>query len=375
MPIELQNVSCRVDGVEHINNVSLSLQEGTVNVLLGPTLAGKTTLMRLMAGLDQPTEGRIVVNGVDVTRRSIRRRSVAMVYQQFINYPTFSVYDNIAAPLRTKGLSKAEIDRKVMSAARLLKLETSLDRKPLHLSGGQQQRTAIARAIVKDADLVLLDEPLANLDYKLREELRVELPKIFDKSGSIFVYATTEPSEALLLGGRTAALHQGKVAQFAATAEVYRRPRNRIAAQTLSDPPMNFASMVVEGGGRASLHFADDNASTVVPLEAPPSIAQLPPGRYTVGFRAHHLALSPPIPVPVKVLGEVAVAELSGSDSFLHVDTEGGERWLALLAGVHEHAPGERIAIYLDPERFYVFDSRDELVAGPVARAATTGRK
>ncbi len=366
MPIELQNVSCRMSGVDHVSNVSLTLEEGIVNVLLGPTLAGKTTLMRLMAGLDQPTEGRILVNGVNVTGRSIRKRSVAMVYQQFINYPTFSVYDNIAAPLRTKGFSKAEIDGKVMNAARLLKLEASLEKRPLQLSGGQQQRTAIARAIVKDADLVLLDEPLANLDYKLREELRVELPKIFDKNGSIFVYATTEPTEALLLGGRTAALHEGKIAQFADTAEVYRRPLNRITAQTLSDPPMNFAGMVA-AEGQVSLRFTNGGASTLVPFEAPSSIRQLPPGNYTVGFRAHHIALSPRTSASVKVAGEIAVAELSGSDSFLHVDTEGGERWIALLTGVHEHAPGERITIYLDPARFYVFDSHDQMVAAPEA--------
>jgi glycerol transport system ATP-binding protein len=370
MPIELQAVSRRVDAVDHISDVSLTLHEGCVNVLLGPTLAGKTTLMRLMAGLDLPTEGRIVLNGVDVTGRSIRRRSVAMVYQQFINYPAFSVYDNIAAPLRTKGLSKAEIDGKVRKAAQLLKLESSLEKKPLQLSGGQQQRTAIARAIVKDAELVLLDEPLANLDYKLREELRVELPRIFDKTGSIFVYATTEPSEALLLGGRTAALCEGKVAQFADTAEVYRRPLNRITAQTLSDPPMNFAAMVAEGDGRVALHFANDNASGVVPFTASPLVAQLPPGRYTVGFRAHHVALSPRATASVKVRGEVAVTELSGSDSFLHVDTEGGERWIVLLAGVHERPPGERIEIYLDPERFYIFDSRDNLVVAPVGPTA-----
>jgi glycerol transport system ATP-binding protein len=249
----------------------------------------------------------------------------------------------------------------------LLKLESSLEKKPLQLSGGQQQRTAIARAIVKDAELVLLDEPLANLDYKLREELRVELPRIFDKTGSIFVYATTEPSEALLLGGHTAALCEGKVAQFGDTAEVYRKPLNRITAQTLSDPPMNFAAMVAEGEGRVSLHFANHNASAVVPFAASPLIAQLAPGRYTVGFRAHHVALSPRTTASVKVRGEVAVTELSGSDSFLHVDTEGGERWIALLAGVHERAPGERIEIYLDPERFYIFDSRDNLVVAPVA--------
>src|SRR5271168_1424451 len=166
-----------------ITDVSLTLGKGTMNILLGPTLSGKTTLMRLMAGLDKPTVGRIVSNGVDVTGVSVRRRSVAMVYQQFVNYPSLTVYENIASPLRVQGKPRVEIEKRVQEAARLLKLEPYLARTPLQLSGGQQQRTAIARALVKGADLVLLDEPLANLDYKLREELRTELPRIFEASG------------------------------------------------------------------------------------------------------------------------------------------------------------------------------------------------
>ena len=159
--------------------------------------------MRLMAGLDTPTVGRILANGVDVTGVSVRRRSVAMVYQQFVNYPSLTVYENIASPLRVAGVSCGEIDSRVGEAARFLRLDQLLQRLPGQLSGGQQQRTAIARALVKRADLVLLDEPLADLDYKLREEMREELPKVFAQSGAILVYATTEPVEALLLGGVT----------------------------------------------------------------------------------------------------------------------------------------------------------------------------
>src|SRR5262249_46131264 len=154
----------------HVRDVSLTFESGSLNVLLGPTLSGKTSLMRLMAGLDRPTAGRILVDGRDVTGAHVRDRSVAMVYQQFINYPTLSVYENIASPLRVARQTSPEIDRQVREVAHLLKLEPLLRRTPLELSGGQQQRTAIARAIVKRASLVLLDEPLANLDYKLREE-------------------------------------------------------------------------------------------------------------------------------------------------------------------------------------------------------------
>jgi len=178
-----------------------------------------------------------------------------MVYQQFINYPSFTVYDNIASPLRVQGKSRAEIDKRVQEAARLLKLEPYLDRMPLQLSGGQQQRTAIARALVKGADLVLLDEPLANLDYKLREELRTELPRIFEASGAIFVYATTEPSEALLLGGRTICMWEGEILQVGDTPTVYRHPATMRVAQVFSDPPLNVVG-IEKSNGRCSMPAA-----------------------------------------------------------------------------------------------------------------------
>ncbi|HTW28340.1 MAG TPA: ABC transporter ATP-binding protein, partial [Acetobacteraceae bacterium] len=178
MSLRLDSVSLSAGGVAMIRDVSLELQRGTMNLLLGPTLSGKTSLMRLMAGLDRPDAGRVLIDGRDVTGIPVRRRSVAMVYQQFVNYPTLSVYENIASPLRVAGLPRAEIEQRVQQAAKLLHLEPLLDRLPPQISGGQQQRTAIARALVKRADHVLLDEPLANLDYKLREELREELPRL-----------------------------------------------------------------------------------------------------------------------------------------------------------------------------------------------------
>ena len=195
MTLGFKGVSQVVAGQAHILPTDLTLQRGTMNVLLGPTLSGKTSLMRLMAGLDKPNTGQVLWEGKDVTGVRVQDRQVAMVYQQFINYPSMTVYDNIASPMRVGGTSAGEIDAAVRKTADLMKLTPMLERKPLELSGGQQQRCALARALVKNAGLVLLDEPLANLDYKLREELRIEIPKIFEEAGSIFVYATTEPEE------------------------------------------------------------------------------------------------------------------------------------------------------------------------------------
>ncbi|MGD9295455.1 MAG: ABC transporter ATP-binding protein, partial [Roseobacter sp.] len=235
MTLVLEGVSKTVGGSTHIYPTDLELKNGTMNVLLGPTLSGKTSLMRLMAGLDVPATGRVIWNGEDVTGMPVQDRKVAMVYQQFINYPSMTVYDNIASPMKLVGQSRSEIDARVRETAELMKLTPMLDRKPLELSGGQQQRCALARALVKNAGLVLLDEPLANLDYKLREELRAEIPRIFEESGSIFVYATTEPEEALLLGGNTAALWEGRVTQFGPTPSVYRKPVDATTARVFSD--------------------------------------------------------------------------------------------------------------------------------------------
>ena len=248
MSVTLEHVTRTVDGIPTIRDVSLTLERGTLSVLLGPTLSGKTSIMRLLAGLDRPTTGRVLVEGKDVTGFDVRQRSVAMVYQQFINYPSLTVYENIASPLRVQGRPREEIDRRVQEAAKLLRLEPYLKRTPLQLSGGQQQRTAIARALVKGADLVLLDEPLANLDYKLREELRTELPRIFEASGAIFVYATTEPSEALLLGGNTVCMWEGEVLQAGDTSKVYRQPDTLRVAQVFSDPPLNIVGIEKKNG-------------------------------------------------------------------------------------------------------------------------------
>lgn len=363
MTIELKGVAKTVEAETHIHPTSLTLEKGTMNVLLGPTLSGKTSLMRLMAGLDRPTEGRILWNGADVTGLSVRNRDVAMVYQQFINYPGMTVYENIASPLRLRGMSKAEIDRRVRAAAELMKLnERQLARKPLELSGGQQQRCALARALVKDAGLVLLDEPLANLDYKLREELRAEIPKIFEDSGAIFVYATTEPHEALLLGGNTACMWEGRITQFGLTPDVYRQPADATTAQVFSDPPMNFLP-VVKAGDR--LNFGDGQS-----VGAAGTLANLPEGSYLAGFRPNHLHVQRHGADVLAFAASVVGTEITGSESFVHMDHQ-GQRWVALVHGVQDIATGTAREVYVDPRYVYIFNAEGRLVdAGSYASAA-----
>jgi glycerol transport system ATP-binding protein len=355
--VALENVTRLVDGIPTIRDVSLTLEKGTLSVLLGPTLSGKTSIMRLLAGLDKPSTGRVLADGQDVTGFDVRKRSVAMVYQQFINYPSLSVYENIASPLRVQGKPRDEIEKRVAEAAKLLRLEPYLNRTPLQLSGGQQQRTAIARALVKGAELVLLDEPLANLDYKLREELRAELPRIFEASGAIFVYATTEPSEALLLGGRTVCMWEGKALQAGETPKVYRHPDTIRVAQVFSDPPLNLVNAEKRDG---MIHYA-----TGVSAPASGLYAGLDNGQYRVGFRAHQLELANGQPGRHVFPATVTVTEITGSESFVHM-TRDDLNWVAVLQGVHEFEPGDALEAVLDPDNVFVFDNPGgRLVAAP----------
>ena len=354
MTLELKGVSKTVDGEVHISPTDLVLEKGTMNVLLGPTLSGKTSLMRLMAGLDVPQEGRIFWQGEDVTGMRVQDRKVAMVYQQFINYPSMTVYENIASTLRLLGTSAAEIDRAVQKSAALMQLTPMLQRKPLELSGGQQQRCALARALVKDAGLVLLDEPLANLDYKLREELRVEIPKIFEEAGSIFVYATTEPEEALLLGGNTATMWEGRVTQFDLTPKVYRQPVDATTARVFSDPPMNFLKITKSDG---QILFGDGQR-----INAAGPMAALSDGRYVAGFRPNHLEILSHGSDAMRFETRLVVTELTGSETFVHLDHH-GEKWVGLVHGVHNLPLGSALQVYLDLRHVYVFSEAGDLVA------------
>ncbi|MDV6319021.1 ABC transporter ATP-binding protein [Chromohalobacter sp. HP20-39] len=347
MSLILENIDQQVGGESHITDVNLELQPGSFNVLLGRTLAGKTTLMRLMAGLDTPTRGRVIMNGQDVTGVSVRHRNVSMVYQQFINYPSLSVYDNIASPLKLAKVSRSEIDRRVRNIAEMLHIEHLLGRLPLELSGGQQQRTAMGRALVKDADVVLFDEPLVNLDYKLREEFREELRTVFSERNCIAVYATTEPAEALALGGNTAVLHEGRMLQYGRTEDVYHRPQDILTAEMFSEPSINILDGIVSEGELTfdrKEHFALDY-----------DLKRLPSGNYRFGVRASHISLTPQTSDDITVNMIVDLAEISGSETFLHVHNE-LFHMTVYLEGIHEFPVDAPVTLYFPAHKIYAFD-------------------
>jgi glycerol transport system ATP-binding protein len=359
MDIVLDGVSKIVNGETHINNISLKIESGATNVILGHTLAGKTSLLRLMAGLDRPTSGRILVDGKDVTGLSVRKRSVAMVYQQFVNYPSMTVYNNIASSLKMGGMSKSEIDRKVRKTAAMLHIEALLERLPAELSGGQQQRTAIARSLVKNVDLLLLDEPLVNLDYKLREELQVELQDIFKQRKAIVVYTTTEPAEALILGGNIVVIHEGKVLQTGSTPEVYRNPETINVAQVFSDPPINLLNGTIQTD---TIRLGND---IEIPLNSHHNILKsVPTGNYIFGVRPNHIHLSRAGKKDAEIRVKVELAEINGTETFIHVHH--GEFHLVVQEdGIHPLQIGSDIPIYVDPALLFVYDETGSLFSSP----------
>ncbi len=352
MQLTLEGINKKVGPQTWLHNMNIAPRSGAVTVLLGATQAGKTSLMRIMAGLDVPTTGRVTVDGRDVVGVPVRDRNVAMVYQQFINYPSLKVRDNIASPLKLRG--EKNVDQRVRELAEKLHIEMFLDRLPAELSGGQQQRVALARALAKGAPLMLLDEPLVNLDYKLREELRDELTALFAAGDSTVVYATTEPGEALLLGGYTAVLDEGELLQYGPTAEVFHKPASLRVARAFSDPPMNLLTAMatpegvqLDGGPLLALGLAS---------KATPKL--------TVGMRANAVRVHAQ-PGDVALPGQVELAEISGSDTFVHVHTLVGEL-VAQLTGVHHFELGAQVTLYFNPAQVYVFDAQGMLVLAPV---------
>ncbi len=343
MTLSVKNVTKIVAGQAHIKPTTLTLETGHFNVFLGKTGAGKTSLIKMMAGLDPIADGQIIMDGQDVTKLSTQKRNISLVHQFFVNYPHMTVYDNIASPLKVAGMAKSEIQGRVEEAADILQLRPMLNRRPHELSGGQQQRTALARAIAKESRAVFLDEPLANLDYKLREELREQLPELFAGRGAVVVYATSEPEEALLLGGYTGLMDDGAVVQFGPTAMLYRKPESLMAASVFSDPPINSAAVRKMG-----------STITMGATSWPAPDESLADGDYVVAIRPHHVTPTQTATNTVALSGEVLVTELSGSESSAHFRMADAD-WVSLSHGVHPYEIGEQHPFYLDPTACFYF--------------------
>lgn len=368
MALELQNVSLLVEEQPYLNDVSLKFEAGSFNVLLGRTLAGKTSLLRVLAGLDKPSHGRVFYNGHNVTGVTVQKRDLSMVYQQFINYPHMTVWENIASPLQLAKVSSGEINKRVKKISEMLHIGEYMQRLPLELSGGQQQRCAMARALVKDAGIILFDEPLVNLDYKLREELRSELKALFKTRETIAIYATTEAHEALALGGTTTLLHQGRVLQTGGAQQQFAKPINLFAADLYNEPPLNVFSAYVKNG-ELQIQNTINFASTV-------HLADLPNGRYQFAIRPNHIALHTISATDIALKTKVELAEISASETYLHVKASVDSEqislsWIVHILSIMSFRTGSDLDIFLPLEDLIVFDIEGKAIRWPATHSVT----
>ena len=334
-------------GTQAVADLSLDVRDGEFFVLLGPSGCGKTTVLRCIAGLDEPTAGAILIGDQDVTHLSPGARDVAMVFQSHALYPHLSVRGNIAFGLEVRGVPAAEIARRVEQAAGRLGLTAALERRPGALSGGERQRVALARAIVREPRVFLYDEPLGNLDPTLRGELRAELLELHRALGVTVVYVTHDQVEAMTMGQRIAVLAAGRLRQVGPPAEVYGQPADMFVARFVGDPGMNVLKGRGRGAGRGGGVVDCGAWSIAVPLEHYE-------GEIHLGVRPEHVRLS--APDQGMATAEVRVVEPLGADTLIYVDT-GGQRVVARVGGFPDFRPGDRVGVTLDPRHLHLFDA------------------
>ena len=322
--ITLQNVRKAFGEVEVIPGVDLQINDGEFVVFVGPSGCGKSTLLRLIAGLEDVTSGKVLIDGRDMTEAGPAKRGLAMVFQSYALYPHMSVRKNIAFPLKMAKMSEAEQEKRVQHAARILNLDSYLDRRPGQLSGGQRQRVAIGRAIVREPEAFLFDEPLSNLDAALRVNMRVEISQLHNSLKTTMIYVTHDQVEAMTMADKIVVLRAGHVEQVGSPMELYARPANRFVGGFIGSPNMNFLE-----GAAAAAH-----------------------GAHAIGVRPEHWKLST---TEGTYPGVVGVAEHLGSDTFLHIDLDSGEHVIARAEGEFPVHHGDRIWLTPQDGRVYKF--------------------
>jgi multiple sugar transport system ATP-binding protein len=307
--LEIRNLQKRFGSVEVLKSISLTMEKGDFLVLVGPSGCGKSTLLNCIAGLDETSGGEIVIGGRDVTQIPPRDRDIAMVFQSYALYPTMSVAENIAFGMKVRRVPQAEQQRRISEVAQLLQIDQLLQRRPSALSGGQRQRVAMGRALVREPTLFLFDEPLSNLDAKLRVELRGEIKRLHERLGASIVYVTHDQIEAMTLGTRVVVLNQGVIQQIGTPAEIYDKPANLFVADFMGSPPMNLLQgALTTSNGQTTLSF---KGGQHLPLANPPAALSAYAGKdVTLGVRPETMRMGSMISGPVHLV------ENSGSDTF-----------------------------------------------------------
>ena len=352
--IEVKDLTLSFGSVSVLKNMNLDVAEGEFVVLLGPSGCGKSTLLNCLAGLLDITDGQIWIKGKNVTWAEPSERGIGMVFQSYALYPQMTVRGNLSFGLKNAKVPQAEIDKRIARAAEILQIQPLLDRKPAALSGGQRQRVAIGRALVRDVDVFLFDEPLSNLDAKLRSELRVEIKRLHAQLGNTMVYVTHDQIEALTLADRIAVMKGGVIQQLAEPLEIYNRPTNLFVAGFIGSPSMNFLKGRTVDGGRA-FQFG----STKIDLQGYDGGAVLERDQAILGVRPEHITVSMTPPPGPSIPAEVEIDEHLGADSLLWLKSEGAN--LSVRVPVEGRLPpGTRVHLGLDIAKASLFDAKTE---------------
>jgi sn-glycerol 3-phosphate transport system ATP-binding protein len=339
--VELSNVKKRFGPVEVIHGVSTQIEDGEFIVIVGPSGCGKSTLLRMIAGLESVSEGEVGIGGKTVNDLEPMDRDIAMVFQNYALYPHMSVRDNMGYGLKIAKIPKAEIEEKVNAAAKLLQLEDYLDRRPRDLSGGQRQRVAMGRAIVREPAVFLFDEPLSNLDAKLRVQMRLEIRDLQNRLGITSLYVTHDQVEAMTMADRMIVMNGGRAEQIGTPLEVYETPQTLFAAQFIGSPSMNVFDAMAENG-----------ALTISDATMPAQTSAT--GKVTVGIRPEHVITDESGPLSITV----QMGEPLGANTLLHGRLDGtNEAFTLSLPGVHHAVAGESIRFSVDPTHLHFFNT------------------
>jgi len=345
--VVLNNIVKRFGDVQVIHGVNLKIEDGEFCVFVGPSGCGKSTLLRMVAGLEETTEGSIVIGDRDVTGIDPSERGISMVFQTYALYPHMTVAENMGFGLRMTGHAKDEIAHKVAEAARILKLEPYLDRRPKALSGGQRQRVAIGRAIVRGPEVFLFDEPLSNLDAELRVEMRVEIARLHREFGATMIYVTHDQTEAMTLADKIVVLRDGKVEQVGKPMQLYHDPDNRFVAGFIGSPSMNFLEATVVDGGVAVPSLGRD---LDLPVRLPETGRKL-----SIGLRPEHLQID----LDGKT-HRVELTEALGGVSYAHLVGPHGERVIVEERGEVHIESGREVGLIVPTDKAFVFDAETE---------------
>ncbi len=356
--VRFENVTKRFGDTMAVNNLNLEIPDKEFLVLVGPSGCGKSTVLRLLSGLEELTEGNIYIGEHLVNNVPSKDRNIAMVFQSYALYPHMSVYDNMAFGLSLRKVPKADISRRVKEAAHILGIEDLLKRKPRQLSGGQRQRVALGRAIVREPAAFLLDEPLSNLDAKLRVQTRAELSKLHQRLGTTFIYVTHDQIEAMTMASRIAVLDKGVLQQIGTPQELYNRPGNVFVAGFIGSPAMNFFEVTV-GGNTDTLYLDSGSFRVPVPMPKAATLHSYLERKITLGIRPEDIHIKEYLPTGIDTLAvvpaRVDVIELMGNELFIYL-VSGKHQFLARVDPRAKARPGQDIELVFNMANLHSFD-------------------